>query len=356
MLEFPALVWVLCSMLAFARMAESDVRRGAVAFGVFAAAAVWTKQAVFLGLVPIIYVVLARRWDWMRSGRFWRWLPIFVAAALGLVALAWVIGWSGLSHGWARRDTWQQVVYNAFFYGRVLLRRPELVVVLAGGAVAVLLHLLKVQVPRLAANRLYWAWAISVAAVLAVSPAYDERYLFFAYPAVAVIGVAGASRLLFKLPGGRGALIAAAAVFSLAAMGQPTYLHGPEEAARLVVQQGCRRVIYFGLTDGNFIFHVRALDPQLRTNVIRGEKLPPSLLNEDQVAGFARRHGVTAIVLERAAAPQPWDGMFSTGAVRTIPLLSSQARFRGELRMVRIDGATESPEPLPRQVSTILGR
>jgi hypothetical protein len=83
--------------------------------------------------------------------------------------------------------------------------------------------------------------------------------------------------------------------------------------------------------------------------------LPAATTDEASTTEFARRHGVGLIVLERTATPQTWDRLYRSGDVRTIPLLSSQPRFRGDLRIVRIDGMADPPEPLSRQPSNVLG-
>jgi 4-amino-4-deoxy-L-arabinose transferase-like glycosyltransferase len=76
MLEIPALVFVLAAFLFLLPEEEILQTRRALGFAIFAAAAIWTKQTVFLLPLPFLYVLVSGRWNLVR--RFYFWIAIFV--------------------------------------------------------------------------------------------------------------------------------------------------------------------------------------------------------------------------------------------------------------------------------------
>ncbi|MBV8816805.1 MAG: glycosyltransferase family 39 protein, partial [Acidobacteriaceae bacterium] len=85
-LEFPALLFTLAAILVVANLDRFDWRR-AVLFGALAGVAVWTKQhAVFLVALPLVFLVLARRFAMLRTAVPW---IALISAGLPVVALHW---------------------------------------------------------------------------------------------------------------------------------------------------------------------------------------------------------------------------------------------------------------------------
>jgi hypothetical protein len=122
-------------------------------------------------------------------------------------------------------------------------------------------------------------------------------------------------------------------------------------------------VLYCGLTNGNFIFTVRSLDPQLHTVVIRGDKLPETIFSPEEFEDFAHRYGINYIVLEHAPNPPagwtaPWEQLRTQPTPsmifeREIPLTSSTTEYNGELRIYRFTNPSPTPEstlklPIPK--------
>jgi 4-amino-4-deoxy-L-arabinose transferase-like glycosyltransferase len=357
MLEFPALVFVLCAMHALATLEETDGRAGGIQFGLAAAAAIWTKQAIFLGLAPFVYILLTRRWRWLRSPALWIGASLTAASALALAAVAWSIGWSGMNETWAKLKPSQILLTNVSYYAAVVAKRPQLAIAVLACALVVVITQIRFGVKRVEGNRIYWSWAVAVLIVLLASPAYSERYLIFAYPAVIVVAATFVDRISGRLLRARHVPLFVAVIAAAATLPHsPKYLRGPDEVARFVAQSGSRTAIYFGLTDGNFIFSLRSIEKAPRTNVIRGEKLPRGLLTEEALLQFARRYGAGSIVLERSHAAQPWDSLFTDGAARIVPMTSSEPRLRGELRVVQVKGVSTNPDKLPPVPSNVLGR
>lgn len=362
MLEFPALVFVLASLHSFHRS------RG-LAFALLAAAAVWTKQAVFLGLVPFGYILLAGRWRWLRSRTIWISSAIFGASVIALFGLSLLLrwtGWTGVNQDWPHRGPVEMFLNHWSYYTTAVGRQfgvvPALTIALAltGSLLA----------PRwrqryLAANDLYLSWFLAVLLVLFLIQGYDHRYLFFAYPAFIVAGYTVLFHLLSRLisPERIGYVqIAVAGLWLVAHLIPPaTLLRGPAEAARILVSAGSPRVLYCGEANGSFIFTVRTLDPRLRTIVVRGDKLPESTFTPENLESFAHRYGIHHLVLERSKEPAPWDRfraspLPSMVLERTIPSVASQKYLNSDLMIYRFTNPSPHPENVLKSFSRVLGR
>ena len=344
MLEFPAMLCTVLALMTFVRVTESALARGVLVYGLFAGMAIWTKQCVFLCLTPVIYVMLARAWLWFRSRRFWICVGMPVAGAAALGAISWSQGWSGQNQTWASYDPMRQLLFNLKYYAQVSAEQPAgvaLLVVLAGYAIATARRR-----SRLAAARdlIYWAWLLSVLAVLIAAPAYSGRYLFFAYPPALVLLFRAAESLMPAIRGLRMLLPAAAGLYAVFAITTPAdFLRGPEQAALWVSQRNLSRVMYCGLTDGNFIFSLRSLQEPAETMVIRGEKLPPAWFRKEGLLTLARRYGIDALILEKTAAAQPWDEVFdSVTPDYEVAMTSSQPRMQGRLKVILLEGSPAS--------------
>jgi len=138
-----------------------------------------------------------------------------------------------------------------------------------------------------------------------------------------------------------------------------SFLYGPSQAASHVITGSPTRILYSGQTDGNFIFAARSLDPDLKTVVLRGEKLPASTFTADEFERFAHRFGINYIVLEQTARNQySWFGRITTTAwnqlisspapsmvlERVLPMSSSLKSFNGKLYIYRFTNPSPTPE------------
>src|SRR5262249_49005567 len=71
MLEVPALAFVLAAFFFVTPDDDAFETPRSVLFALFAAAAIWTKQTVFLFLIPFLYLGLFWRWKLLRKPYFW---------------------------------------------------------------------------------------------------------------------------------------------------------------------------------------------------------------------------------------------------------------------------------------------
>jgi hypothetical protein len=127
------------------------------------------------------------------------------------------------------------------------------------------------------------------------------------------------------------------------------FLHGPQDAAALVVRDSPRRILYCGRANGAFIFSIRALNVPPNALVIRGDKLAASVFPGAQFEKFAHDFGVTHVVIEHRALTRPWDALFerpspSMTLVGEFPLASSDPLLMGTLRVYRFQNPSPNPE------------
>lgn len=368
MLEYPALVFALAALYCLRDLRESYPMRRALPFAVFAAAALWTKQhTVFLGAVPFVEALLARRWR-----RFLEW-PLWISSALYGVAVLAIVWFSRLFHGtgidqistsssdvyyiytstfnhysrWIREDFWGMpgilLACSAVVYVWSMRRRDT-------------------QKPYLT---LYTAWALAIAAILIDLGPVSSRYLFFIMPATMAIGFGWLFYGCRRLWGERWANIVAgvfAAGFFVAGLFIPfDYLRGPEAAARVVVKGKSTRVLYAGDADGNFIFAVREFDPDRQTIVIPVAKVQRNLLKTGDMERICRWYGIEWVVFENTSGTHFWSGLH--GALpaiskleQSIPIRSSRARWRqGSLEIYHLARVPQNPGVLPLSVPRVEG-
>ncbi|HEX8985888.1 MAG TPA: glycosyltransferase family 39 protein [Bryobacteraceae bacterium] len=353
MLEMPTLTLALAAMLLLPGLGGAWSLRRGMAYALVAAAAVWSKQnVVFLGLVPFAYAALEGRWRAFKSAALW--VPACVFGVL-VVALAWLAVLFGVAGNgnWPPFSPIPILSHNVPYYADVM--RSEFgtaglaLVVIAVGVTLVGLR----RGGGARASAPYLAWIACVFAVAFLMPPYDSRYVFFAYPALAIVVssvLLGAGRKLFPE---RLAWLAPAA---LAALGfaahiatPPAFVKGPAEAAKLIAAAQPDRVLYCGRSNGNFIFALRALDPELRTAIIRGDKLPLNLFAPAAFEKFAHDYGVQYIVLERSIVPRPWYALLEPAPRHSaflveLPLASSDRMMNGSLQVFRFLDPSRTPE------------
>ncbi|MGE5645656.1 MAG: ArnT family glycosyltransferase [Acidobacteriota bacterium] len=348
MLEMPALALVLLAMTVLPGLGgDYSLRRG-VAFGLAAGAAVWTKQnAVFLGAVPFVYLALERRRRALKEPGLWVAAGLFGAIVVALALFSASFG-AAANPRWPAFDLLRTLRNNVPYYAAAAAAEVGTVPALLIAAAMVA----SLATDRRNANAPYLAWAASVFLVVFLLPPRDQRYLFFAYPALAVVVCSMLYRAAQAALPREWAWTAPAALaaiwFAAHAAGYPIYLHGPFEAARLIDPADHPRVLFCGRSNGSFIFAVRARDPELRTTIIRGDKFPESAFSPAGIEKFAHDYGVEYVVLERTVLPRAWDALLkqaprSFTLIKDVPLTSSDALLNGTLRVFRF--AHPSPTP-----------
>jgi len=345
MLEMPSLVFVLAALWSL-RGGKSFGMAQAVPFGLLAAAAIWTKQqAVFLIGVPFLMSALARQWRAILRRPVWLASGIILASAAALVSLTALAG-AGDNRQWDPINFVIPFQHLAFYAGGLARENGIVAAVLAGSA------LLFPLVRPTARNHLYLAWAVSSLALLLVMPPVVERYLFFTYPALAVLACDAGRRLLPSALPGYARTIAGCAAILLAAffwLRPPEFVRGPGRAAALVMQNHPARILYCGFNDGDFLFAVRELDPGAKTIVIRGDKLPRETFTPQAMERFARDYGVEYIVIERIHYPRKWTRLAEDPApsmqwLASVRVASSMHFENGETKVFRF----LRPSPTPK--------
>jgi 4-amino-4-deoxy-L-arabinose transferase-like glycosyltransferase len=348
MLEFPAMAFALAALYCLRDMEQDFPLGRALLFTAFAAAAVWTKQTtVFLGAVPVICALFARRRILLRRKEIWISLALFGTAAIGLAALSLPFGNAGvnlLAKPQPQYTRWiflSTIPFYCQWSARHLIGLPGVFAACSIAAYAWAAYTRGWQ--KLGLN-LYIAWIVSVCAVLLVLRDHEPRYLFFVFPALIVVGYAllfqGCSHLwgerrAWYVPAGF-----AVAWFAVGLHFQPLFLRGPGEAAALVMHGAPVRVVYAGELGGNFTFSVRSLDPKLQSTVILGMKLPDDTFEPVAFETFCRKYGVNWIALEEGPETYPWYGLFKAPATsmkmeRSIPLECYLCDQSGKINLYR---------------------
>ncbi|MCZ2078807.1 MAG: glycosyltransferase family 39 protein [Bryobacterales bacterium] len=366
MLEFPALVFTLAALYMVRDLdtGKYPLRRG-LAFALLAGAAVWTKQhAVFLGLVPWFIVLFTFRWRLLLQKTIWVSSIVFGVQVIGLSLLALPFRGTGVDQVAPANEIGEIFTHNLRFYLESIAGTLGLAPAILLGLCIVAAAVLKPVTAGRQRPALYWSWALSAFTVLLLLGPFDERYLFFVYPALAVIAYASLFRLASMVFPGRLAWYVPVAVGAycivMGLMAGPFFLSGPAQSAALVVSGTPQRVLYCGSTDGNFIFAVRTLDPQRQTTVIPGDKLPEADLSPANFEAFARRYSIDRIVIEDSTRRQACEDLLAAPTAsmhleHRLPLNSSSSRWRkGSLSLYKLTHRAPVPaEPLEIPVPKI---
>jgi hypothetical protein len=342
MLEYPALLCVLGSLYAFSRAGDRLKTRPMVVSALLAGAGCWTKQTVFLGLVPCFVLLFDGRWRLLFSRVVLLWYAIFAVPLFGYLGLLQVLGWGAPGANWRHRRLWDQFLFNLNFYAQSNPVLKLCALALVAVLIAILLRPAVMQSSALRRNSLYLGCMMACFAVAAVVPAYDMRYLFFALPAFFVVvadGLFGVLTLVLKNPRvANSLLLAAALLFAIANFRPAGYLEGPGEAARILKEAGARRILYCGPANGPFIFGVRRQDPALQIAVVRCDKLPASTFNPATLPGFVAKYGIDYVAVQESSYPAPWTGVpghLDFDILAKVPLKSSEPQQRGTIWIYR---------------------
>src|SRR5215472_845715 len=359
MLEIPALVFVLASLLFLVPVQDMFESPGSLGFGILGAMAIWTKQTVFLLPLPFIYAALGRNWKLLRRRFFWMNICVLAVSALGLVILASQLNWNGINQSWAKTGLLQRLAQNSSFY----LHKGML------GLVLVMICVISYRLPGgrddLRKDRLYIAWLTAALLVLIAAPAYSPRYMFFAIPPLMLLFYHGLSRLgRSVLPSCRWAIPLAVCLVSVAyglKTSRVPYFVGPSAAATFLHNHGYRRVLFCGNSNGAFIFALRSDDPSLSSTVIRGDKLPDGVYLPEQLNAFISQYGIDAVVLEHTEYGQPWDFLSPEvlpflSLQRVVPMTDSTNEQSGSLSVYRVLKPSKVPNESLKVPISVLGR
>jgi hypothetical protein len=358
MLEYPTMVSVLLALYCLHGADEVYSLRRAMIFALLAGAAVWTKQqAVFLIGVPFLYFAIIGRWKVFRQA------PIWVSSGVAGIIVAALAALSLPFHGAGVAQVTSFVANGRHITHLDILRRNFLYYTreyssVTGPAGLILLGLAVMALIFGRVKRkqvaLYISWIVVSMGVLLLIRPLSTRYLFFTLPAVIVMGYDGLLWLGERFASRRAAVVAAVAVCVLAAVWKvpPTpYLHGPDDAARMLAKLKPSRILYCGGSDGQFIFNYRSARAGLDTTIISGDNLPPAVFTPDGLETFAHDYGVQYIVMEDAQGlvrGRPWTPMIHNLPPSMIPereiLLSGSGRWNGVLRVYRFANPSRTPK------------
>jgi 4-amino-4-deoxy-L-arabinose transferase-like glycosyltransferase len=357
MLEFPTFVFVFASLY-FSDLDRWTRLRPALWFALFGALAVWSKQAVFLGLVPWFLLIVERRWALLKRLSIWAFSAVFGAACLGFAAWSALAAYSGTNPGMeVSTNVWR----HCLFYLRAIAGQLGLTGLLVAAAGTLTACVAPHGRDRRARN-LCAVWAVAAFLVPVFVGQFDARYIIFMYPALLVLSYAGIYRISERLFSPRVAgvltLAASLAFFATNMRTDRIYVTGISDAAALVAADRARAV-YFGAYNGEFIHAVRVLDPSLASVVIRADQFEPELSRPDELLAFTRAYGIRFFVVRTPESETAKEarslfgehsGMFTE--VRRIRLTSSAPSHRGTLHVYRFTG----PAPAVTENITIRSR
>lgn len=202
----------LLALEAWARFLESPRARWALAFGFCAALAILTKgSGLALALVPALTVPLLRRWELLKSWRFW-----LAGVPVGLLAGPWMLYSSKITReGMVNEGVVKYALDGLGFYARAAewsFGWPLLALFLAGLALGLVRTLRRRAAdPRIAG--LFGLLAGTAAVMLLVPTGYSSRYFMPVVPGIALLAALVAARLPPRVqPWGLALLLAAGLV------------------------------------------------------------------------------------------------------------------------------------------------
>ena len=359
MLEMPALVLTLASLLCIAGAHEHWSLRRAIWAAIFAAASIWTKQVIFLILVPPLMMVIAGKWARVRAWATVFYEVVVCCAAAGLALLWRAAGLTSFPKNWGQRTVSETLRRNFEFYVRTFFGNFSWMPLVAAVTFVAILWLAKARLRdiRAVVDPIYPAWILATLLVLLIIPATDQRYLFFIYPALISLSFQAVFGLLGNLRFGSHARwlgLAFAGVFFVLHVRDPVpVLKGPGEVARLLRAWSAKRIVICAFTDGSTIFALRVLDQDHQATVIRGDKLPWPSYTAGAFEEVASSYRADVIVLEKLRKAEPWYGLIKNPSkamhlVQTVSMTSTERQFRdGVLYLYRFTCAPLSRSSTP---------
>jgi hypothetical protein len=358
MLEMPAMFFTLGSMLCICQCDRRWTDREALAAGLLGGAAVWTKQAVFIALIPLLLLAGRRRWDILRSRPALLFALVFAVSGALLGLLWFKAGLVGFAKNWGDTGLFERLIRNAGYYSDILMEPRFGAFVIGSVVLAAYARWRTAQKQKPDAEPFYVSWIGAVLLVLLAVPAFDVRYIWFALPPAVILVATGADLLARDyLPRQFGVWVvpAAAVCMLLLNLNVPApSLSGPSEAARVIVAEHPRRVLVGAVSNGSIMFAVRSIYPGSDITFIRADKLSADTFQPARMEQFAHRFGINVIIFDQTVRAAPRDDLTSWPSrnmqkLRIIPKVASEPAFSGKLFIYRF----LNPSPLPQSTLTI---
>ncbi len=352
MLEMPTMAFILAALHLLNRGGDRwGIARG-LTFAMLASAAVWTKQhAAFVGMVPFLLIAIRGRGDLLLRPVLWIASMVFGIACLVLVRLCnptmphgGVAGHLPTGH-----NTRNVLFSNVSFVAEALpAYLGSILMMFAAGMILALLIARFRKKTTFDDNALYLAWTLAALALPLVTWYQSSRYIYFAFPALIVLGMSGLSAICRRLLPARWSaptLVVVAMLLMIPRLKDGACLiSGPGEAAAYTVLKKPQRVLYCGTTDGAFVFGVRSAQPTRGDiSVVRGDKLQPASFEPIAFDEFTLRYGIEYVVLTEDENSRPWDSLRLSPTSHmnletVIPVVCRQDhRQDGQLSIYRID-------------------
>jgi hypothetical protein len=315
MLEYPSLVATLGALLLLTHsVARFGTVPNGIAFGVLTAVAIWTKQnAVFLSLVPVAVTVLLFWWrkPWML--RFFTAFLIIVPSSLVLWRLMKYAG--ATSHKrWTPKPVHEIVLNNAQFYGNVIVREFT-IIGSAFLACAAIWFVWRQRSRHFDDSRtsVLTGWIFGASVVPLMMRPFDARYIFALLPALVIVALLACRAVALQLRWSPWVL--AGIVFSTVLIGftlrapSRVEMSGFAQAAEHIASVAPKRVLICSTRNGSFTFALRALQPDHRTTVLRGDRLTSAMVEPTAFAAMLHRHGIEYVVLHDAPVVAEFDAI-----------------------------------------------
>jgi Dolichyl-phosphate-mannose-protein mannosyltransferase len=356
MLEIPALAMCLGAIHFWLRFLDTERGRYLWALAGFAVGGLLTSQAmIFLVFFIVLHLIAERRFRFLK--RVDVWLALLASAAATLpwymltqrterVPLGTMVG---RVSGYGFKHLARCVTYT---YYPIELYRQLGPVVLAFAGLGLILALIRWS----RGNRLLAVWVLSGYACFVLISEKDPRHTILWIPAILYLALTALETLCVRRTWALIVCSAVALFFLVQALrSERPIVSGPADAASYVVSLPESAVVYYqGALHGDFIFHVRKLDPEKRHLVARekqvvvsGHERRPILHSAREVLDFFQNWGIRYAIVEDV---DPFPGF---GAVRellnsdqfellrTFPVVTNQPdvrvrqvlvfRYRGEL-------------------------
>ncbi len=190
-------VLVCLSAAAWVRFLQAPKVASALAFGFLAAAAILTKgSALMLGAVPVFSIILLRRWDLLKNGRWW-----LAGVPVGLLAFPWMLFTAKIT-----REGMVDTTLSAFLRDAVPAylqewRESHGLLLMGLAAIGLLVLIVRALHRRLSEPQavLLSLLAGGAAILLLVPAGITSRYLAPLVPALAILAAIGAELPLPRL-------------------------------------------------------------------------------------------------------------------------------------------------------------
>jgi hypothetical protein len=320
MLEVPAIAMIIVSVLAFDRYLNQPTLSRAAIAGLMLGCTLLLKQTTVFILPALLAYAL-----WIGRGRLlWRKEAVLAYLIVGMVAALLMLhalkfGSVPVSSLVDQFGSNSSQLFNArrwgFFWFSLwpVCELPLFAAIFIGLA----FRLFTKGTPQ-DALIFFWLAASYLFTTIVIGSGEGNvpRYTMYALPPLALLACMPLSPAVMENANIRGVafvLLAALAGWNVytASTRQHTFVVGYEQAAEFVARQENTGLIMFGgKHDGNFIFHLRALDPEKNKAVLRADKILVSMAvhksfgtvsyvkSVEDVVALIDRFGIGTIVIE----------------------------------------------------------